>query len=219
MVRLLVFDWDGTLMDSAERIIACVRAAATDLELEAPDDATIRNIIGLGLREAVSTLFPDFDVIGVEKVSERYRHHYLIQDKTPSQLFPGAKEVIENLLAKEFLLAIATGKGRRGLDKVLAETGLSDHFHATRCADETFSKPNPKMLLQIMDELGVAADETLMIGDTEYDLQMASNARARSLAVSYGAHEPQRLKQLSPEGCLTDIRELIAWLEQKAHTW
>lgn len=214
VIRLIAFDWDGTLMDSAERIIACVRAAAIDLDLGAPDDAAIRNIIGLGLREAVSTLFPGSDDSEVERVGQRYRHHYLKQDKTPSQLFPGAREVIETLLEREYLLAVATGKGRAGLDQVLEETGMGQLFHTTRCADETFSKPNPEMLLQIMDELGMEGEETLMVGDTEYDIQMAYNARARALAACYGAHEPQRLKQLSPEGCLTDIRELIEWLEQ-----
>ena len=202
-------------MDSAERIIACVQAAAFDLELEAPDRDAIRNIIGLGLKEAVSTLFPGSSDRRIESVGERYRHHFLNQNKTPSQLFPGARKVIETLSGKEYLLAVATGKGRVGLNQVLAETGLGGHFHTTRCADETFSKPNPEMLLQIMDEMGVEGEETLMIGDTEYDLQMAYNARAKALAVCYGAHEPQRLKQLSPEGCLYDIRELIGWLQQK----
>ena len=210
--RLLVFDWDGTLMDSEARIVACVQAAARDLDLTEPSAEESRNIIGLGLNEAVTTLFPGADESLVERVVERYRHHFLDVNKTPSELFPGAKEVLIELADRGFLLAIATGKGRRGLDMVLGSTGLGPLFHATRCADETLSKPNPQMLLQILDELGIYAHEALMIGDTEYDLQMANNARVRSLAVSYGVHSRERLMQFEPLDCLDAIHELTGWL-------
>ncbi|MCW8881859.1 MAG: HAD-IA family hydrolase, partial [Sedimenticola sp.] len=123
---------------------------------------------------------------------------------------------LNRLAEQDYLLAVATGKGRPGLNKVLEETGLKPLFHSTRCADETFSKPHPEMLLQIMDELGVEPDNTLMIGDTEYDLQMAINAKTHSLAVSYGVHEVERLNQFNPLGCLDDIAELNGWLEQSA---
>ncbi|MES9855492.1 MAG: HAD-IA family hydrolase [Sedimenticola sp.] len=210
--KLLVFDWDGTLMDSEARIIACVRGAATDLQLKIPTDDEVRNIIGLGLTEAVTTLFPGEDDELVERVVVRYRHYFLHVDKTPSELFAGAREELHKLLRRGYMLAVATGKGRQGLDKVLVETGLGPLFLATRCADETLSKPHPEMLLQIMDELGVDGHETLMIGDTEYDMQMAVNAGAHRLAVSYGVHTLERLMLHSPLGCLDDITELTDWL-------
>ena len=212
--RLLVFDWDGTLMDSEARILSCVRAAARDLGLETPADAAIRNIIGLGLQEAVQMLFPGLEQSGVAAVIDRYRHHYLHADETPSELFPGSLTVLRELESREYLLAVETGKGRRGLQKVLNSTRLEHLFHATRCADETFSKPHPQMLLEILDELGVEADEALMIGDTEYDLEMAGNAGVRSVAVGYGAHEPERLAGHGPLTILEDIADLIGWLDE-----
>jgi phosphoglycolate phosphatase len=210
---LLVFDWDGTLMDSEARIVECVRASAQDLDLEVPDDDSIRNIIGLGLSEAVTTLFPGADEQLVGGVVDRYRYHFLIKNQTPSPLFPGAEEVLQELQGRGYLLAVATGKGRAGLDRVLERTGLGDLFHATRCADETFSKPHPEMLLQIMDELGVERAETVMIGDTEWDMQMARNAGTERVAVSYGVHAVERLLRHEPLTCLDSIGEISNWLQ------
>ncbi len=210
---LLVFDWDGTLMDSASNIIECVRGAAIDLSLDIPTDDAIRNIIGLGLKEAVIEMFPGSDDDLVWQVVERYRVHFLDQSRTPSELFPGAEETVRQLADSGYLMAVATGKGRAGLDKVFDYTGLRELFHTSRCADEGFSKPNPDMLLQIMDELGTPGHETLMIGDTEYDMQMARSANAHRLGVSYGSHTRERLMQSEPLGCLDDIRELPKWLE------
>ncbi len=213
--RLLVFDWDGTIMDSAANIIECVREAAKDLELKIPADDAIRNIIGLGLKEAVTEMFPGADDDLVWKVVDRYRVHFLDHRRTPSKLFPGADATLREIANQGYLMAVATGKGRVGLDKVFKYTGLGDLFHTSRCADESHSKPNPDMLLQIMDELGATGDETLMIGDTEYDMQMAINAGAHRLAVSYGSHTRERLMQAEPLGCLDDIRELTIWLTQE----
>lgn len=210
--KLLVFDWDGTLMDSEARIVSCVRAATRDMAIETPADEQIRDIIGLGLKEALEKLFPGSDEPFKERFIDFYRRYFLHEDSTPSLLFPRALEVLNGLAAKDYLLAVATGKGRPGLDKVLEETGLRSLFHATRCADETFSKPHPEMLMQIMDELGAEPVETLMIGDTEYDLQMAINAGTHGLAVSYGVHSVDRLNQFNPLGCLDDISELLDWL-------
>lgn len=210
--KLLVFDWDGTLMDSEARIVSCVHAAARDMAIEAPSEDRVRDIIGLGLKEALDKLFPGSDDPFKERFIEFYRHYFLHEDSTPSLLFPGARAVLNGLAGEDYLLAVATGKGRPGLDKVLKETGLKSLFHATRCADETFSKPHPEMLMQIMDELGVEPTDTLMIGDTEYDLQMAINAGTHGLAVSYGVHSVDRLKQFNPLGCLDDIAELSGWL-------
>lgn len=210
--ELLVFDWDGTLMDSEVRIVDCVRAAVIDLGLELPPDSSIRNIIGLGLKEAICTLFPGSDDRLVDDITRRYRYHFVHANETPSPLFDGVKEVLWALESQGYLLAVATGKGRPGLDRVLDHTGLNDVFHSTRCADEAFSKPHPEMLLQIIEELGVEASDTLMIGDTEYDMQMANNAGARALAVSYGVHAIERLLQHEPLGHLNAISEIIDWL-------
>ena len=210
--RLLVFDWDGTLMDSEARIVGCIRAAAQDLGAEPLEEEAIRNIIGLGLREAVEILYPGADAGFRERLAGRYRDHYLGNNGIPSQLFRGARETLVNLSERGYLLGVATGKGRRGLDMALASTKLHELFHATRCATETLSKPNPQMLQQVMEELGATPDETLMIGDTEYDMQMAGNAGTAALAVSYGVHERERLMAQAPLGCLDDISELGEWL-------
>ncbi len=213
--KLLVFDWDGTLMDSESRILACMRAAAEDARVPIPSEDAAREIIGLGLREAVRVLFPTANEALVDSVVAGYRRHYLHQNETPTPMFDGAKEVLRELAERGYLLAVATGKGRQGLNSVLRQTGLEPLFHATRSADEAFSKPHPQMLLQLLDELGVAAEEALMIGDTEYDLQMASNAGVCGLAVSYGVHEEARLLQHSPLGIIHDVSELIPWLESR----
>ncbi len=212
--ELLVFDWDGTIMDSAANIIECVREAAIDLNLQVPTDNAIRDIIGLGLKEAVLEMFPAIEDEMVWKVVERYRVHFLDHKREPSKLFAGAETTLRKLAGTEYLMAVATGKGRAGLDRVFEYTGLGDLFHTSKCADESFSKPNPDMLIQIMDEMGTTGDKTLMIGDTEYDMQMAVNAGVHRLAVSYGSHTKDRLMRCEPLGCLDDIRELTTWLNE-----
>lgn len=213
--ELLVFDWDGTLMDSAARIVSCMQAAAADLELEVPPVEAVRNIIGLGLREAMASLFPGHEESLVTHLVARYRHYYLGGDSTPSPLFPGARETLEQLSGEGYLMAVATGKGRPGLNRVLEETATAPLFHATRCADEGFSKPHPDMLLQLLDELGMEPEQALMIGDTEFDLQMAANAGVPGLAVDYGAHYRDRLMAFPQLGCLADIRQLPGWLREQ----
>ncbi|HEY9147970.1 MAG TPA: HAD-IA family hydrolase [Gammaproteobacteria bacterium] len=210
--NLLVFDWDGTLMDSEAHIVACLRAAIEDLSLEPRDEASLKNIIGLGLAEAINTLYPGSDGSLHKAMTDRYRYHFLTASPSASELFSGAEETVSALAEAGYLLAVATGKGRAGLDKVLEETGMGRYFHATRCSDETFSKPHPLMLEQLMDELGAEPAETLMIGDTEYDMQMAGNARTAALAVSYGVHEKGRLLQHNPLHCIDAIDELASWL-------
>lgn len=212
MFRLLVFDWDGTLMDSEARIVACMRAAVNDLRLKPLQHAQMSNVIGLGLSEAIEMLFPGSDEEFGREFVARYRHHFLGQEQTPSDLFPGAYETLSALHDAGFQMAIATGKGRRGLDQALRETGCARFFQVTRCADEAASKPNPEMLLDILDTLGVEPDVSLMIGDTEYDMQMARNADTHALAVSYGVHTVDRLLRHEPVGCLDDIRDLPGWL-------
>ena len=212
--KLLVFDWDGTLMDSEARIVDCMRSAIADLGVEVPDDEAIRDIIGLGLSEAVRSLLPYVESHLIDAAASRYRHHFLHQNETPSTLFPRVAETLRNLSHAGYLLAVATGKGRRGLDEALRRSGLEVFFHATRCADETASKPHPEMLLQLMAELGSEPAETLMIGDTEYDMQMASNARTPALGVTYGVHSPQRLLASGPLGCVDDIAAVPDWLQR-----
>lgn len=210
--RLLVFDWDGTLMDSQARIVGCFQAAAADLGVAVPDADRARDVIGLGLREATERLFPGLDDATIGGVVERYRHHFLGDHPTPSVLFPGVVETLDGLADAGYLLGIATGKSRRGLDKVLGETGLGRLFHASRCADEAFSKPHPQMLEEVMAVLGARPAETLMIGDTEYDMQMARNAGVPALAVSYGVHDSARLLAEGALTCLDRIDELPGWL-------
>lgn len=209
---LLVFDWDGTVMDSIARIVASLRAASNDLVWEPRTTLALRDVIGLGLREAVQRLYPQIEAADYPRFVERYRHHFMVADPTPSELFPGAADTLRELKRQGYLLAVATGKGRQGLNKVLHDTGLTPVFNSTRCADETASKPHPQMLLEIMQELAVPAARTLMIGDTEYDMEMASNAGAAALAVDYGVHDRVRLARHAPLHCLSEIRELLPWL-------
>lgn len=214
--ELLVFDWDGTLMDSIARIVASVRGAFADMAFSQPSREHARDVIGLGLEPAMMRLCPDATPNELAHLMERYRHHYLIANQTPTPMFEGAIEVVRGLHAQGYLLGVATGKSRRGLDRAFELSGLGDCFHATRCGDEAFSKPHPEMLEGLMDELGVLPDRTLMIGDTEYDLEMARNAGTRSLGVSYGVHHRDRLELLQPLGCLDRIDQLPAWLDDQA---
>jgi phosphoglycolate phosphatase len=211
-VRLLVFDWDGTLMDSEAQIVASLQAANHDLGMTGLGDDACRNIIGLGLREAIEQLHPGCDAGFVASYIERYRHHWFRAGD--SQLFPQARETLESLHDEGYQLAVATGKGRAGLDKVLRATGLASLFDATRCSDETCSKPHPRMLQELMRELGRSPEETLMVGDTEYDMEMARNAAAGPVAVSYGVHALERLLRHEPLGCIHRIDEFGPWLAQ-----
>jgi len=212
---LLVFDWDGTLMDSAATIVASLQDASRDIGLSAPSDDAARHIIGLGLNEAIAALFPALPLADYGRLTDRYRHHFLAQD-AEIPLFEGAEATIRELHGAGFLLAVATGKGRRGLERALDHTGLRPYFHATRCADESFSKPHPQMLFELMERLGATPDKTLMIGDTSHDLQMALNAGVPSLGASYGAHPREGLLELNPIGCADTFAELRQWLREHA---
>ena len=212
---LLVFDWDGTLMDSEARIVGCLQAAALDAGLPALDEVRARNIIGLGLREAFYALFPEVREDQHARLAAAYRHHFLGSSEITSDLFPGVSETLTALRGQGYLLAVATGKGRQGLNHVLEQTGCTSLFHASRCADETISKPHPQMLLEIMEELEVEPGRTLMVGDTEYDMQMAKQAGAAALAVSYGVHSRERLLGHRPLGCLDRISDLPVWLAER----
>ncbi len=209
---LIVFDWDGTLMDSAARIVASLQAAATDIGLPAKTEAQCRNVIGLGMQEAIQSLHEIVEPSLISRFTDCYRHHFLVSCPQPEVLFDGVHGILQALRQRQLWLGVATGKGRKGLDRVLQQTGCSRYFHSTRCADETSSKPDPMMLREIMDELGVVPEKTLMVGDTEYDLDMAQRAGTAALAVSYGAHEIERLQSYRPLACLNSVDEMAQWL-------
>nr|WP_320416244.1 HAD-IA family hydrolase [Candidatus Reidiella endopervernicosa] len=213
--KLLIFDWDGTLMDSVDQILYCMRAAIGDLELEPRTGQQIRDIIGLGLHEAVETLYPGREPEFAQVMADRYRHHFLSADVTVADLFDDVDILLEQLRSSGYLLAVATGKGRTGLDKVLNETGMGAHFHTTRCSDETRSKPHPLMLEQIMNELDCLPEQTLMIGDSEFDLDMANRAGVGSVGVSHGVHSCDRLVSHNPLGCLDRVADLHSWLSDE----
>jgi phosphoglycolate phosphatase len=208
----IVFDWDGTLMDSTSTIVKCIQAAARDLDLPIPDNKAASYVIGLGLQDAMQAAIPDLDPVNYPRMVERYRFHYLGQDHELT-LFDGVAEMLKELAQDGYFLAVATGKSRVGLNRALNAAKLLTTFDATRCADETFSKPHPAMLQELTRELGQDLKRTLMVGDTTHDLQMAVNAGTASVAVSYGAHSEAELNGLHPLFCATSVMQLHDWLK------
>ncbi|MFN7960103.1 MAG: HAD-IA family hydrolase [Thermoanaerobaculia bacterium] len=212
---LLVFDWDGTLMDSVASIVACMQHAAEDCGLGPASEERVRRMIGLSLVEARSAMGFDVSDELWAQVIDRYRHHWFAGYRDRHEAFPGAEPALAELSRRGYTLAIATGKGRRGLERDLETTGLGRYFVATRTVDEAPSKPHPQMLLELMAELGAAPQRTLMIGDTVYDLEMATNAGAASLAVASGAEAEGELLARGPLACLREVGALPAWLETR----
>ncbi len=211
---LIVFDWDGTLLDSTGAIVAAVQAACRDLEIPEPSAEHARQVIGLGLLDALRHSAPDLQEDRFDVMIERYKYHYLSNDQGLC-LFEGASELIAELHSRGFILAVATGKSRTGLDRALAHSGLGEYFSSTRCADECFSKPHPQMLEQLMEEFSVSPERTLMIGDTTHDLQMALNAGVSALAVAYGAHPAEALDAFQPLARVHNVDELAKWLRER----
>lgn len=209
---LIVFDWDGTLFDSTALIVRCIQAAAADLGTAVPSDAQAAYVIGMGLQEALQHAVPSFPRARYAELADRYRHHYFARQHELT-LFPGTLDMLHALKARGHALGIATGKSRRGLDAALRSVELHGLFDATRTADETFSKPHPRMLQELMDELGVAPGRTLMVGDTTHDLQLAANAGAPAVAVSFGAHEREAFEPHAPLWVAHSTRELHDWLQ------
>ncbi len=211
----IVFDWDGTLMDSTATIIKCIQAAAQDLGLPVPTDKSASYVIGLGMNEAMKVAMPDVDPAMYPKVIERYRQHfYKLDDELV--LFDGVREMLADLSGQGYFLAVATGKSRVGLNRDLDVSKLLTVFDATRCADETFSKPHPAMLVELTRELGQDMHRTVMIGDTTHDLLMAGNAGADAIAVNYGAHESRALQELNPVYIANSVARLHQWLNENA---
>ena len=216
--QLLIFDWDGTLIDSAARIVSSFQSGARELGHRVPSDEAVRNIIGLGLAEAIMEVMPELLPEEIDPMAKAYSRHYLEVDQTPTQLFHAVSDGLEQLRSQGFRLAVATGKSRVGLNRVLTETGLASMFELTRCADETRSKPHPMMLEQILAEAAVEAQAALMIGDTVYDMDMAANAGVDGLAVTYGVHEEARLKQSKPTHSVDSFVEFLDWIKVRQRT-
>lgn len=208
---LIVFDWDGTLADSVAQIVVAMREAITEIGLPARTDAQMRDVIGLGLFEAVNALYPEMTRTEWARLVEGYRHRYVANHQT-THLFTGAEQVLTELAEQGYWLAVATGKSAKGLARSLDELSLQARFMATRTADKTASKPNPLMLEEILTDLDVPPARALMIGDTEYDLEMAANANVPRVGVSYGVHAVERLQRHQPLAILDDIRQLPSWL-------
>jgi phosphoglycolate phosphatase len=215
--ELIIFDWDGTLMDSENKIIRCFEKSAADVGVDFPGDDAVRNIIGLGLKESLDVLVPEEDQSIRNRLVERYRVHFLEKDTTEMPLFEGVEAGLDGLLGLGYKLAIATGKARVGLARVLDETGLEDRFVTTRCSDEAKSKPHPHMVHDILNETGVDAGSAIVVGDTVYDIQMAHSADTDALAVCYGVHERERLLAEGPVDCVGDFAAVIEWFTKPKH--
>ena len=213
--ELLIFDWDGTLMDSAGLIVDSIQQACADIAVSVPDDRACRQIIGLGLIQALQTLLPDLPEGDYPRLVEQYRHHYLGRD-AEIPLFEGVAEGIRELHGGGFTLAVATGKSMKGLERALDHSGLRPYFSATRCADQTHSKPHPAMVEEILDELMLKRNQALVIGDTSHDMLMAANAGVDRLGVSYGAHLPEDLHSHAPLAVLDSFLDVKSWLLNKA---
>lgn len=213
-MRLVIFDWDGTLCDSTAKITRCVQIAADSIGLPALDEVTVKGIIGLGLFEACQTLYPNIEEGDVHRLAKAYSYHFL-QDEDRPPLYSGALELMEALRGRGVQMAIATGKSRKGLNRILDEMALAHWFDFTRCADETASKPNPLMLNQILAEAQCRPHQAVMIGDTEFDLAMAGAIEMPCIGVTYGAHPPGRLHAHAPVLMTNDLRECLPWIEAR----
>jgi phosphoglycolate phosphatase len=210
---LIVFDWDGTLIDSAGTIVECIQAASREMGLAVPEPERARHVIGLGLHDSLRHAVPDLPRERYRDFAGLYRTHFLARENSMS-LFSGIPQLLSGLAQRGHLLAVATGKSRAGLNRALHSSGLGAYFCASRCADETDPKPNPAMLLELMQELGVEPRRVLMVGDTSHDLEMARNAGIDAVAVSYGAHPEHALRALGPRACVSRVQELAIWLAQ-----
>lgn len=219
---LLVFDWDGTLVDSIERIVTSLQFASkqtVDIDLS---ETQARDVIGLGLMEAITKLHPELDTRQhtdkLKDIADAYRQHYLYDNNVPAPLFGGVYELLNELREDGYTLAISTGKSRAGLEQSINKHQVADYFATTRCAGENRSKPHPEMLHEIIDELNFAVSQTLMIGDSEHDLKMANNANMQCIGVTHGVHDAATLNRHNPLTCLTDITDLSAYLSHNYTT-
>jgi phosphoglycolate phosphatase len=206
--KLVIFDWDGTLMDSVDRIVSSMQSAAKVVGLTIPSDEAAKQIIGLSIPEALKALFEGITDEQIEIMRLQYKYQYLEGDTTPTPLFANATHLLTQLRQQNKLLAVATGKGREGLNHVLKVSETSALFNTTRCAGEMPSKPDPTMLHSILEELNLAPHEAIMIGDTSHDLKMAQNAGVDSIGVTFGVHDREVLNQYKPKVVVDSLAEL-----------
>ncbi|VAW50487.1 Similar to phosphoglycolate phosphatase, clustered with ribosomal large subunit pseudouridine synthase C [hydrothermal vent metagenome] len=218
---LLIFDWDGTLVDSIERIVTSIQFASKSVVKMEVSETQAKNVIGLGLSEAIEKLHPELDklqhAIELNNIADAYRQHYLHENTVPAPLFAGVDTLLNGLRDDGYTLAISTGKSRAGLQQSIDEHQLARHFATTKCAGENKSKPHPEMLHKILHELNFSASQTLMIGDSEHDLKMANNADMKSIGVTHGVHDAKTLEKHNPLICLSDITELSSYLNHNTH--
>lgn len=212
---LLVFDWDGTLMDSTSTIARSLQAGFRDVGLPAPSLRDCNYVIGYGLREAMHYLAPEADEAQVARLVDAYKQHFFSGERQLA-LFDGVAEALPQLRNAGYTMAIATGKARAGLDRMLEMTGIGEYFEVTRCADESFSKPHPAMLEYILDYTVTEPHRALMIGDTTHDMELARNAGTHGAALSYGAHPIEDMLPLSPVAHFDDFPSLTQWLLEDA---
>lgn len=210
---LVVFDWDGTLLDSTAAIVRAIQAASLDVGAARPSDERARYVIGMGLLEALKYAVPDLPESRYDDLVSAYRKHYLSGDHELT-LFAGVEPLLQQLQADHRWVAVATGKSRLGLDRALGHSGLGAYFDTTRTADETQGKPHPLMLEEIMNQFAVDPERTLMIGDTTHDLLMANNAGAKGLAITHGAHTASALRACGPVGVVDSISDLLTWINK-----
>lgn len=209
---LIIFDWDGTLMDSVPRIVSCMQKMALAAGLAVPAESAVRDIIGLSLPVALVQLFDCHEPAEQAGLIAFYRHYYVDEDPTPSPLFEGVEDMLTDLKQQGAILAVATGKARPGLLRAWAETGTEHFFSSSRCASEAQSKPHPEMLQLILSEQQQAAERSLMVGDSKFDLRMANSINMPSVGVTYGVHCQHTLSRENPEYIADNIETLHAWL-------
>jgi len=210
--KLLIFDWDGTLVDSIERIVTSLQAASHQICQLAVSNRDARDVIGLGLREAIEKLHPQLEPELISQVSDAYKHHYLNDNQVEEDPFDGVVELLNRLKDRGYLMAVATGKSRIGLERSINRFTMNECFHSTQCTGENRSKPHPEMLYKILDELDVRTEDAVMIGDSRHDMEMARNAGMDSIAVTHGVHTADELNRFEPLVCLDKITDLSNFL-------
>ena len=213
--RLVVFDWDGTIVDSTGAIAESIMLASADLGYPLRDRGVASYVIGLGLRDALALAVPQLPESEYGVLADRYKHHFLARD-AKVKAFSGVEAMLGRLMERGHCLGVATGKSSAGLSRSLEATGLRRFFRATRCADQSAPKPSPAMIFELMDEIGVGSEQTLMVGDTTHDIRMAQNAGIACVAVTYGAHRADDLALMRPLACIDSVMELDGWLQKNA---